>query len=439
MSKRPHPSRRQLLTSTAAAAGVAGLSSVLASAASSDQQRLRPVRTGKAFTPVADGEPIRLALIGTGGMGNAHLDSLLGFRDRGDERLDIVALADVCKPRLDGALEKCRTRQAGVEVEGYRAYSEVVERDDIHGVVIASPEHWHAQMAVDCILAGKDVYVEKPMTLGLEEGIWLARVVEANQQICQVGTQYMMDVKYEEARKLIAEGAIGKPTLSQTSYCRNTPSGEWNYYGIDERVKPGEMLDWEAWCGPNGLIDFNPYVYARWRRYKRWSTGILGDLLVHQMTPLIYALDLGFPVRVTGTGGHYVDKAMENHDQVFLTIEFENEHTMIVAGSTINDRGLPITIRGHEADLLLSGKDVELVPQAPFVDYVDPRTIACRGGDWHDELRMDWLECIRTRRPNRSNVELGLKHMVAVDLGARSLWSGEAQRFDPTTMSASSI
>jgi predicted dehydrogenase len=442
MSQRPLPSRRQILTRTAAAAGVAGLGGALGCNAPGGlavSGQSRPVGKGKSFTPLGEDETIRLGLIGTGGMGNGHLDALLGFRDRGNAKLDIVALADVCKPRLDGSLNKCRSRQEGVQVDGYRDYTELVARDDIHGVVIASPEHWHAQMAVDCIMAGKDVYVEKPMTLRLDDAIWLKRVVDANDQICQVGTQYMMDVKYDEARKLIKEGAIGKPTLSQTSYCRNTPSGEWNYYGVDEKVVPGEMLDWQAWCGPNGLIEFDTLIYHRWRRYKQWSTGILGDLLVHQMTPLIYALDLGFPVRVTGSGGHYVDKAMENHDQVFLTIEFEDEHTMIVAGSTVNDRGLPPTIRGHEADLLLGGKGVELVPQAPFVDYVDPRTIDCRGGNWHDELRMDWLECIRSRRPNRSTVELGLRHMVAVDLGTRSLWTGKAQAFDPATMTASTI
>ncbi|MHC4891777.1 MAG: Gfo/Idh/MocA family protein [Planctomycetota bacterium] len=437
MTHSPTPSRREILTRTAAAAGVAGLGGSLANAAGLAPARV--AKKGRSFTPVADDEPIRIAVIGVGGMGNGHLDGLLRARSEGAEKLDVVAVSDVCLPRLERAQKKCAERQDGVEVSAHRDYKEIVERDDIHGVLVASPEHWHATMAVDCIMAGKDVYVEKPMTLRLDDALWLKRVVDANDQRLQVGTQYMMDVKYGEARRLIKEGAIGKPTLSQTSYCRNTPAGEWTYYGIDESVVPGEMLDWEAWCGPNGLIDFNTYVYHRWRRYRKWSTGILGDLLVHQMTPLIHALDLGFPVRVTGSGGHYVDKAMENHDQVLLTVEFEDDHTMIVAGSTINDRGLPVTIRGHEGDLLLGGKGVELVPQAPFVDYVDPQQIDCRGGDWQNELRLNWMSCIRSREMNQSTVDLGLKHMVAVDLGTRSLWSGQAQAFDPATLEASAI
>jgi len=379
-----------------------------------------------------------MGLIGTGGMGGGHLDAFIGFNQRGEQKVEIVAVSDVCKPRLNVALGKCLDRQEGVETIAYRDHRELVARDDLHAVLIASPEHWHAQHAVDCIMAGKDVYVEKPMTLRLEDALWLDQVVQANDQIVQVGTQFMMDTKYEQARQLIADGAIGKPTLSQTSYCRNSPSGEW-LYGIDPQVVPGEMLDWKAWCGPLGEREFNTEIYHRWRRFKDFSTGILGDLLVHQMAPLIYALDLGFPVRVTASGGHYIDTAMENHDQVFLTIEFEGEHTMIVAGSTINDRGLEVMIRGHEADLLLGGRNVQLVPQAPFVDDVDPRTIPTEGKDWQDELRKNWLNSIRSRGLNRSTTAFALKHMVVVELATRSLWEGQAFAYDPTSATVTAL
>ncbi|QDU66431.1 Gfo/Idh/MocA family protein [Engelhardtia mirabilis] len=423
------PTRRDFLSTTAAAAGLVGLAGTAKSTVL--QGAKRPVAKGKSFTQVPQDQPIRMAVIGTGGMGGAHLDAFLGFRERGEELVDIVALADVCKPRLDGAHAKCSSRQEGVEVTAHRDYREIIGRDDIHAVLIASPEHWHAQHAVDCVMAGKDVYVEKPMCLRLDDALWLDRVVQANDQVVQVGTQYMMDPKYVEARKLIKEGAIGKPTLSQTSYCRNTPSGEWNYYGIDPQVQPGEMLDWKAWCGPLGEHEFDTKIYHRWRRYRDFSTGILGDLLVHQMTPLIYSLDLGFPIRVTGSGGHYIDKDMENHDQVFLTVEFEGDHTMVVAGSTINDRGLEVMIRGHRGDLLLGGRNVELVPQAPYVDDVDPRTIATEGGNTHDALRRDWLGSVRSREENRSTTAFALKHMVVVELGTRSLWERKAFAYDP--------
>ncbi|MEZ5977896.1 MAG: Gfo/Idh/MocA family oxidoreductase [Planctomycetota bacterium] len=393
---------------------------------------LKPVRRGKPFTQVGPDEPIRLGIIGPGGMGNGHIDGLLRARNEGKEKLDIVAIAEVCKPRRDNTLDKIKKNQQGAECAAYVDYRDLLDRQDIHAVLIASPEHWHAQHAVDSMEAGKDVYLEKPMCLRLEDALWLKRAVDTGDKILQVGTQYMMWEKYTVAKRLIAEGKIGTPTTSQTSYCRNSRNGEW-LYGIDSTVKPGETLDWDLWCGPAGKQPFDTEVYHRWRRYRRWSTGIIGDLLVHQMTPIIYALDLGYPLAVSASGGHLVDKAMENHDNVALMAQFEGGHTMMVTGSTCNDRGLEIVIRGHEADLLLGSDDVVISPQAPFVDDIDGETISCRGGDWQDELRLNWLSCIRTREPNRSTVDLGLKHMVVVDLATRSLWNGGAYNFDSFT------
>jgi predicted dehydrogenase len=288
-------------------------------------------------------------------------------------------------------------------------------------------------MAIDAIRAGKDVYVEKPMTLRLDDAFAIWREQRASDRIVQVGTQYLMTPKYKEAKRLIAEGAIGHPVTSQTSYCRNSQGGEW-LYSIDERVVPGEMLDWEKWCGPNGLVPFDTRIYHRWRRYKRFSTGIIGDLLVHQMTPLIWALDCGWPVRVTATGGHYIDKAMENHDQVNLTVQFEKEHTMDVLGSTCNSTGLEVLIRGHKANLFLGGNNCELRPEQPYAEQVEGQSAKFESVPDQDLLRMNWLQCIRTREPNQSPVELATKVMVIVDLATRSLWEGGTWTFSPASL-----
>jgi hypothetical protein len=154
------------------------------------------------------------------------------------------------------------------------------------------------------------------------------------------------------------------------------------------------------------------------------------------MTPLVMALDAGWPVRVTGSGGHYIDKAMSNHDQVLLNVEFEKEHTMLVAGSTCNETGLETLIRGHEANLFLGGNDCVLRPERPFVDDIDEVTVQGRSGDWQNELRLDWFNSIRTREPNRSPVEFATQIMVIVDLATRSLWDGRAWRFDPKALEA---
>ncbi len=437
------PSRREFLTNAAA---VAGSAVVLGAAASQTKAEIgmprsaRMPKSGKRAS-LKDGEPIKVGVIGVGGMGTGHVHAMLNLNKQERAQVQVVALCDVCKPRWENALNACRERQPDVKVETYVHHEDLLKRDDIHGVIIASTEHWHADHAIDAIEAGKDVYCEKPMTLRLPEALHMRQVVKANPDIIvQVGTQQMMRPKFIAARKLLEEGAIGKPTFSQTSYCRNNREGEWLYYKIDPNWAPGVNLDWKRWCGPLGVRKWDPNVYARWRRYKDYSTGIIGDLLVHVMTPMMYALQAGWPTRVVASGGHYVDKAMENHDQVNINVEFESEHTMVVAGATSNDVGLEPMIRGHEANLYLANRNCVLRPERPYVDDIDPEEVQSEDiGNDQDALRVDWLNSIRTREPNRSQVDLAAQVMVIVDLATRSMWDGHAYRFDPETLTAEKI
>lgn len=438
-SPAPLPGRRQFLGATA----LVGAAAVLGAAgtASARPIRLRPtVKAAKGKSPTA-GEPIRLGIIGTGGMGNGHAHAMMNFNAADREKVQIVALADVCDERREHCLRGCNEKQNGVEVQSTRDYRELLAREDIHGVIVASPEHWHAQHVIDALEAGKDVYCEKPMTLELFEAMDVRNaVLKHPDRIFQVGTQMIMLPKYREARKAIKEGKIGPAVWSQTSYCRNSMTGEWNYYGINDEWKPGVNLDWEAWLGRLGPREWDPKVYARWRRYRDFSTGIIGDLLVHVMTPLIFALDAGWPTRVIASGSHVVDKDMENHDQVNLTVQYENGHTMIVAGSTANEVGLETMIRGHMANMYLNGRHVDIRPERIYVDDVDREEITCPDiGNDQDQLRLNWLECMRTREAAASNIDLATKVMVAVDLASKSMWDGHAYSFDPETLRAKRI
>jgi predicted dehydrogenase len=425
--------RRDFLRRTAGAAAAATISPALAAAeewlddgGAVPQAAKRP--------PLGPDEVVRIGVIGTGGMGAAHAEALTRLAAAGRTKVRVEALCDVCAPRLEAAKKQVDGAQDG-DAATYVDYLELLKRPDLHGVLIASPEHWHARMAEDAIEAGKDVYLEKPMTLNLKDALRLQKVVRENPDaILVVGTQFVMTPSYQAARDLIAKGAIGKPVWSQTSYCRNSKDGEWNYYQIDPAWKPGVNVDWKRWCGPLGKADWSPEVFARWRRYRKYSTGIIGDLLVHHMTPTILALDVGWPVRVTASGGHYIDKKMENHDQVNLTVEFEREHTMIVAGSTCNELGVERVIRGHKGNLFVGGRNAVLRPERIYADEIEEREIAAPpgvGGNDQDELRVSWIEAIRTRQKHPSDVDLGTKVMVIVDLATRSLWQGSAFEYDP--------
>jgi len=439
-TKHSGQSRRQFLGSAAAFAGGAGLAASGCSGMGGQPGGRKVVPT----VPVASGirlnssDPIRMAVIGTGGMGTGHCHAILDLSQQGKTNTQIVALADVNDLSVQDAQKACQNHQK-IEVDTYRDYREILARDDIHAVLIASPEHWHAQHTIDALTAGKDVYCEKPMTLRLGQAMDVRKVVLANpDRIFQVGTQMMMLPKYLSARKIIKAGGIGKPIWSQTSYCRNSTTGEWNYYAIDDRWIPGENVDWDAWCGDLGPREWDPKVMARWRRYKDFSTGIIGDLLVHVMTPLILAVDAGWPTRVTASGHHLVDMDMENFDQVNLNIEFENGHTMIVAGSTANEVGLETMIRGHEANIYLNSRHCVVRPERIFVDEVDEQRIESPDiGNDQDQLRLNWLDCIRTREEAVSNIDLASKVMVAVDLATRSMWEGSAFKFNPATMRVS--
>lgn len=433
----PHvETRRSFLAKTAVLAGAGAL----VAAAGASPARPIPVKA-LSRPPLDDGGTIKIGVIGTGGMGTGHCDGFINSAKAGAEKVQIVAVCDVCQSHLERAHEKCVKGQEGVEVEKTTDYRKVLAREDIHGVLIASPEHWHSKMAIDAIAAGKDVYLEKPMTLRLDDAMALYDVAQANPStIVQIGTQQVRLPKFIEAQRLIGQGMIGKPTMSQTSYCRNNKEGEWLYYAIDPKWEPGKNLDWDAWCGPLGKIPWDPQFFARWRRYRAFSTGIIGDLLVHVITPLLYAVDAGWPTRVTCAGGHYVDKVMENHDTINMTIEFEKEHTMIVAGSTNNETGLEVLIRGHKGNVYLGGRHCVVRPERIYSEELEQKTIQCEDiGNDQDQHRLGWLRSIRTREKPIADVVLGAKVMVAVDLATRSAWDGHAYTFDPKTMKASRV
>ncbi len=428
-------SRRSFLAQAAALAGTAA-----AVGAAEFSVKPRPgVRSGVRGNRLRAGETIRMGVIGPGGMGTGHCYSTCEMVERGEEDVEIVALADVNQVRMGSTAAGIKEKR-GWEVDQYTDYRELLARDDIHCVLIASPEHWHSQHAIDALMAGKDVYCEKPMTLRLDQALELREVVKANpDRIFQVGTQKMILPKYIAARKLINEGRIGKPTFSQTSYCRNTPDGEWNYYGLDDAWKPGENVDWKAWQGYLYKADrkWDPKIYARWRRYSEFSTGIIGDLLVHEITPMLMALEnqVGWPTRVVASGGHYIDKDMDNHDQVNLNIQFQGEHTMIVAGSTCNEVGLENLIRGNKGNIYLNSRHCVVRPTRPYVDEVEEETVECPEiPNDQEQLRLNWWKCIRSREEAISNVDHATKVIVMVDLATRSMWEGSAFEYDPDSM-----
>lgn len=402
----------------------------------SDQPELTP--------PGKDAKKLRIGVVGLGGpggcaMGLNHCLALIELSKQGRENCEVAAICDLNDIFLADGKKKIDKEQGG-SVQAFKYHKDLLAMKDLDGVLVAVPEHWHAQVGIDCIEAGKDLYLEKPMTLNLEQALAFFAVANKHPNvIAQVGTQMTRLPKYHAAKKLIKEGAIGTPTFSQTSYCRNSKNGEW-HYTVDKRWEPGVNLDWDKWCEPLGPMAWDPKLYYQWRRYRKVSTGVIGDLLVHVMTPMMMALDQGWPTRVVATGAHHSDKAMENHDNINIAVQFESGHQMMVAGSTCNENGLETLIRGTKGNLYLNSAHCVLRPERIWAEDVEEQTIQCPDiGNDQDVHRLGWMQSIRTRTKPDSSAELGMKVMVVVDLATRSMWEGKAFSFDPKSMTASAV
>ena len=267
--------RRQFLQASSVA-GVAG--SALAAQSGSPRN-------------ISANDRIQIALIGAGGMGSGDVDTAL--RVNGTK---LVAACDVYDGRLVRAKEAW-----GNEIFTTRDYKEVLARPDVDAVIIGTPDHWHAQIAIDAMNAGKHVYVEKPMVQKIEDGHRLIDAQKTTGRVLQVGSQYYQSLLYAKAKELLKAGAIGQLNMVEAWWDRNSAIGAWQY-SMDPNASPAN-IDWNRFLGPAPKRPFEPIRLFRWRNYRDYGTGVAGDLFVHLFTNLHYVTGSLGPTRVFGTGG----------------------------------------------------------------------------------------------------------------------------------------
>ncbi|MCD4737441.1 MAG: Gfo/Idh/MocA family oxidoreductase [Bacteroidales bacterium] len=278
---------------------------------------------------------LQIALIGAGGMGLA--DAKTALRHEG---VKLVAVADLYDSRLVKANEIF-----GKEIQTTRDYRQILERNDIDAVIIATHDHWHKDIAVNALIKGKHVYLEKPMVHSISEGPELIAAQKKSGKVLEVGSQLLSSLGYEKAKKLVKSGAIGNLNLAEGVWQRRTAVGAWNY-DIPADASP-KTIDWDTFLKDKKRFEFDPERFFRWRKYLDYGTGMNGDLFVHIISGLHFVMDSYGPNKIYSSGGiRFWNDGREVPDVLVGTFDYPD---------TKQHRGFNLSLRCNFVDGTNSG------------------------------------------------------------------------------------
>jgi len=253
---------------------------------------LEPTRLPSAREIASQGDPIRFGIIGIGMQGSAVLRTAVSLPG-----LECVAACDLYDGRHTLAREI-----VGKNIKTTRHYKELLDDKSIDCLIAAVPDHWHKQVVVDALSAGKDIYCEKPMSHTAADGIEMVNAAKKSGRIVQIGSQRVSSVICAKAKELLAQGVIGNLNLVEGSLGRNDPTGAWVYPPPPDLSL--ETMDWDTWQGTVPKRAFDPKIFARWRCWREYGTGVAGDLLVHLVSGMNFMLGWNAPpTRVMSAGG----------------------------------------------------------------------------------------------------------------------------------------
>ena len=385
---------------------------------------------------------INVGVVGVGGRGSYLCDQ---FAKHGlaNNSCQLVAVCDVYEKRKRLAAEKHN-------VKGYLDYREVISRPDIDAIVVATPDHWHAHVALAAMDAGKDVYCEKPMTHTIDEALKLSATVKETQRVLQVGSQTTSALQWHKAKQAIAEGRIGHMVGSQGSYNRNSTEGEWNYpidAGAGPDGKGDNYIDWKTWLGSAPKRPFDADRFFRFRKYWNYSGGIATDLFFHVVAPLNICWPAPeFPARVSALGGIFVFKdEREVPDTFSLLADFPSGHTLNLESSMANSHHIPGLIRGHLGTIVMvehgmfEGKTdhITVTPEKRVIDadykakFGDTETvIPIEPEDVMQKHIGNFIECMHTRQKPTLDVDTALHAQVTISMAVQSYREGRVLYWD---------
>jgi predicted dehydrogenase len=353
---------------------------------------------------------IRIGGIGTGGRGQYLLSVLSKLPGN-----EIVAVCDVYEPNRAKA-----KRDSAPNAREVANFHEILEDKSIDAVVIAAPDHWHVPMVIAAVAAGKDVYVEKPVTHSLAEGPALQKAVDDSGRIVQVGMQQRSWPHYFEAKQLIESGELGQITYIRTYWYQN-------HLGRDKSVAAVDMskLDWKRWLGNAPERAPDPRRFAQWRWFWDYGGGSLTDLFAHWVDVVHWTMHSDTPSIATALGGSWAMPGWECPDTITASFEYAgNPSTFSVSydGSLIGYReGGGMSYHGTKGMLRLHRSGYWLYPELPRYSENPDMDVPVKtakstrdGAEYHME---NFLDCIRTRKAPNAPVSAGIAAARAGQIG----------------------
>lgn len=367
-------------------------------------------------------DKIYLGAIGVGDRGRHDMNL---FQSTG--QVEVTAVCDVYSQMIDLA------KQKAPNAKSFNDHRKLLETKELDAVLIATPDHWHSLTAIDALNAGKDVYVEKPLTLTIEEGPRIVKAARVNERVCQVGMQQRSGKHYIQAKKeYIDSGRLGKITLARTW---------WHGNGYHLRRAPASLqtkpsnLDWARFLGPLKWRDYDPQQYFNWRAYLDFGGGQVTDLFTHWIDVVHMFMEKDIPISGVAAGGVYFAKdGRTAPDTIHVLLEYPEEYTATFEATLAPGiTGAAVEMCGTKGRLYIDRNRFEFREAGRGAQPVVVQ--AEGGGPGGDQLTLDhvknFLDCCRTRQRPNGDVLVGHRSAQASHLGNIAYVEKRRLAFDP--------
>lgn len=367
---------------------------------------------------LAAGDQVRVGVIGSGGRGRLLAGE---FKEIGAE---MAAVCDVYRPNLEAGL-----KAASTGAKAFTDYRRLLDDKSIDAVIVSTPDHWHARMVIDAVEAGKDAYVEKPMSHTIPEGFQMVDAVRRTKRIVQVGTQRRSAPLFQEAKKIVDSGRLGDVRLV-TSWWLN------NQAGLSKRKIEGE-IDWKQWLGPAPARELDPMRLFNWYYFWDYSGGLLIGQAAHVVDAIQWFMNSPQPLAVTCSGGQVNLAGAEIPETASINIEYPNNY---LATFTLGYKAMRYHqtqdqckhFHGSKARLDISRETFRVIPETS-APQLTPEREETRPGSFNaatrDHIR-NFLECVGSRKEPNAPVEAGLGTAIALAMTLDSLRSGRRLKWN---------